>query len=196
MIFILDNGHGKNTAGKRSPRLPDGTIFYEWEFNRKVVKRIAELCHKEGIRYLVLVPENEDISLKERVKRVNAIKDECILISVHVNASTMEGLWGLAEGWSIYTSKGKTKSDDYATIFFNEAKNELGNEYKMRTDMSDSDVDWEEDFYVLKNTSCPAVLTENLFMDNLKECQFLSSDKGVECIAQLHFKAIKKIANK
>ena len=75
MLVILDNGHGVNTPGKCSPKLSDGRKFYEWEFNRKVVKRIAELCHEAGIRYLVLVPEDEDISLKERVTRINAIKD-------------------------------------------------------------------------------------------------------------------------
>ena len=55
MLVILDNGHGVNTPGKRSPKLSDGRIFYEWEFNRKVVKRIAELCHENGIRYLARV---------------------------------------------------------------------------------------------------------------------------------------------
>ena len=196
MLVILDNGHGVNTPGKRSPKLGDGRVFYEWEFNRKVVKRIAELCHEAGIRYLVLVPEDKDISLKERVARVNKIKDECFLISIHVNACTNDGLWGNAKGWSIFTSKGKTKSDDYATIIFNEAKAELGNECKMRTDISDGDVDWEENFYILKNSVCPAVLSENLFMDNKDECMFLLTDEAVERIALLHFRAIQKIVNK
>jgi N-acetylmuramoyl-L-alanine amidase len=196
MLVILDNGHGVNTPGKRSPKLADGRVFYEWEFNRKVVKRIAELCHEAGIRYLVLVPEDKEISLKERVARVNKIKDECFLISIHVNACTNDGSWGNAKGWSIFTSKGKTKSDDYATIIFNEAKAELGNECKMRTDMSDGDVDWEENFYIIKNSVCPAVLSENLFMDNKDECLFLLTDEAVERIALLHFRAIKKIVNK
>ena len=124
------------------------------------------------------------------------IKDECFLISIHVNASTNDGSWGKAKGWSIFTSKGKTKSDDYATIIFNEAKAELGNECKMRTDMSDGDVDWEENFYILKNSACPAVLSENLFMDNKDECMFLLTDEAVERIALLHFRAIQKIVKK
>ena len=49
-------------------------------------------------------------------------------------------------------------------------------------------------FYIIKNTNCPAVLTENLFMDTLKpDCEFIMSDAGVETIAQLHFDAIKVI---
>lgn len=193
MLAILDNGHGYDTPGKRSPKLPDGRQLMEWEFNRKVTKRIGELCHENGIRYLILVPEKNDVSLSERCKRVNAIKDTCFLFSIHVNACTMGGKWGAARGISFFTSKGKTKSDDYATILFNEAKNEFETEFKLRTDMSDGDPDWEENFAILKNTSCPAVLSENFFMDNRDECEFLLTDEAVERIAQVHFRAIKKI---
>lgn len=196
MLFILDNGHGIDTPGKCSPKLSNGKQLFEWEFNRKVVNKIAELCYNNGIRYLILVPEKEDISLNERVRRVNSISEECFLISIHVNASTMGNMWGNAKGWSIYTSKGKTKSDEYANIIFNEANNELGNICKLRADLSDGDVDWEENFYILKNSKCAAVLTENLFMDNKEDCEFLLTDEAVEKIALLHFRAIQKIVKK
>ena len=193
MIVILDNGNGYDTPGKCSPKLPDGRRLYEYQFNRKVVKRLKELCHEEGIRYYVLVPEENDIPLKERVRRANAIKEECFLFSIHVNASTNDGSWGKAKGISFYTSKGKTKSDNLATILFNEAKKEFETEFKLRSDMSDGDPDWEEDFYILKNTKCAAVLSENFFMDNREECEFLLTDEAIERIAQVHFRAIKKI---
>ena len=193
MLVILDNGHGYDTPGKCSPKLPDGRKFYEWKFNRKVVKRIAELCYENGVRYYVLVPEDNDISLKERVRRINAVKEECFLFSIHVNASTNDGSWGKAKGISFFTSKGKTKSDEYATILFNEAKNEFETEFKLRSDMSDGDPDWEENFYILKNSICAAVLSENFFMDNKEECEFLLTDEAVERVAQIHFRAIKKI---
>lgn len=41
-------------------------------------------------------------------------------------------------------------------------------------------------FYILKHTLCPAVLTENLFMDNQKDCQFLLSSKGRQAIIDFH----------
>ena len=31
--------------------------------------------------------------------------------------------------------------------------------------MSDGDMDWEEGVYILRKSWCPAVLTENFFMD-------------------------------
>lgn len=193
MLAILDNGHGYDTPGKCSPKLPDGRRIYEYKINRLIVKKIADLCYNEGIRFYILVPEQNDISLAERCKRVNAINEDCFLFSIHLNASTMDGSWGKAKGISFFTSKGKTKSDEYATILFDEAKKEFESEFKLRTDMSDGDPDWEENFYILRNTKCPAVLSENFFMDNREECDFLLTDEAIERIALVHFRAIKKI---
>lgn len=35
--ILLDNGHGYDTPGKRSPIWPDGSQLFEWEFNRDIV---------------------------------------------------------------------------------------------------------------------------------------------------------------
>ena len=82
-----------------------------------------------------------------------------------------------------------TKSDYYAILFYNSACQYLKG-WRIRTDFSDGDADWEEQFYILKNTHCPAVLTENLFMDNEKDCKFLLSPEGIETITALHVDAI------
>ena len=63
--ILLDNGHGYDTPGKRSPIWPDGSQLFEWEFNRDIVSRIEILLKKAGISCVRLVPEKEDISLKE-----------------------------------------------------------------------------------------------------------------------------------
>ena len=60
----------------------------------------------------------------------------------------------------------------------------------MRTDLSDGDKDKESGFYILKHTIMPAVLTENLFMDNKKEYEFLLSPEGKEAIVNLHVQGI------
>ena len=41
--ILLDNGHGYDTPGKRSPIWPDGSQLFEWEFNRDIVSRYL-LC--------------------------------------------------------------------------------------------------------------------------------------------------------
>ena len=189
--MIIDNGHGVDTAGKCSPVWSDGSKLWEYEFNRDVAARIAYHCKMDGIKFRMLVPEMRDISLAERCKRANAIYDsiaeECFLLSIHANA-------GRGTGFEVWTSKGKTKSDAYADIFMEEAEREL-KEFKMRKDYTDGDSDKEDKFYILRHTKMPAILTENLFMDNERDCRFLLSDEGRERIAEFHFRAIKRIVD-
>ena len=39
ITILLDNGHGNDTPGKRSPIWPDGSQLLEWQFNRDIVTR-------------------------------------------------------------------------------------------------------------------------------------------------------------
>jgi len=186
---ILDNGHGHDTPGKCSPKWEDGTQLFEWEFNRDIVRLIAEKLDVEKIPYRVLVPETLDISLPERCRRANTIYAEtnrqAFLISIHANA-------GGGTGWECFTSVGETKSDAMATILCEEAEKEFPDK-KMRFDYSDNDPDKEEQFYILKNTNCPAVLTENFFMDRKEDCELIMSKEGRERIAKMHVAAIRRI---
>ncbi|WP_177764041.1 N-acetylmuramoyl-L-alanine amidase [Flavobacterium sp. I3-2] len=188
-LILLDNGHGIETAGKRSPILQDGSQLFEYEFNRDIVRRIAKALDKEQIDYVILVPELKDVSLAERVKRANAHHAKCgkhtCLISVHSNA-------GGGTGFEVFTSVGQTKSDEFAQIMFDAFKKEFP-EQKMRSDRVDGDDDKESNFYILKNTNCPAMLTESFFMDHLQDLKILMSEYGRSRIAKAHVEAIKKI---
>ena len=190
-VIILDNGHGAQTPGKRSPVWADGSQLFEWEFNRDIVHRIATMLNADGIKYEILVPEDNDTSLSERCRRANAIHAACgnnaVLFSIHGNA-------GGGTGWECYTSVGNTKADAIATILCNEAEKEFTPDgWKMRFDKTDGDPDKESQFYILKHTVCPAVLTENFFFDNEKDCRFMMSDAGRERIAKIHYLTIKQI---
>ncbi|MEG1937421.1 MAG: N-acetylmuramoyl-L-alanine amidase [Rikenellaceae bacterium] len=186
MRILLDAGHGKDTPGKRSPIWGDGTQLFEWSFNREIVNRIANILKHKDIAYSIITPEDIDVSLSERVKRVNAIasKEPCMLISVHANA-------GGGTGWEAWTSVGKTTSDAYVREFYNAAHLLL--KCPIRVDTLDGDEDKESNFCILKNTSCPAVLTENLFMDTERDCRFIMSEAGKDVIAKLHVSAIEAI---
>lgn len=197
---LLDNGHASSTKGKCSPKFPDGSRFYEYEFNRDIVARIAEQLKKSNINYKIVVPEvDDDIALTTRANRVNRYcskfgKNNCLLISIHANASGMGDKWMTARGWSVWTTKGKTKSDEYADIFYKEAEKLLPlNGMTLIKDKSDGDSDYEKNFTILYKSWCPAILTENLFQDNKTDCEFLMSDKGRDIITQIHVNAIKQI---
>ena len=67
----------------------------------------------------LLVPEDDDIPLAERVRRINAHclalgKKNVILVSIHVNAAGNGTKWLNATGWSVFTCSGQTESDSLA----------------------------------------------------------------------------------
>ena len=192
MKILLDPGHGLNTPGKRSP---DGT-FLEAAYNREIAKYILAELQAKGYDAQLLVPEIKDIPLKERVRCVNAHctalgKTNVILISIHVNAAGDGTQWMNATGWSCYTCKGKTQSDTLANCLYEAAiKNFPGK--RIRTDYTDNDPDWEENFYILRHTHCPAVLIDNFFMDNKQDLAYLLSQEGRRAIVETIIDGIER----
>jgi len=191
-LIILDNGHGKDTKGKRSPIWSDGTQLFEWEFNRQIVRKIAKHLRNSNIPYHILVPEEHDVSLKERCLRANKFSKDSLLISIHGNAFKGDGS---AFGYEIFTSKGITKSDPISEIFFNEMKDMFPTK-KMRSDYTDGYADKEAMFTIITKTKMSAVLTENFFLDNEEDCKLMMSEKGQDMIALAHFNAIVKAIDK
>lgn len=192
MIILLDNGHGFDTPGKCSP---DGH-FREYAYNRYLAFRIRERLQQLGLDCRLLVPEREDISLQERCRRVNKIcqrlgANQVFLISIHVNAAGNGQQWLDARGWSCFTSIGETRADSLATCLYEAAKAQLPG-HNIRKDYTDGDPDIEKNFYILRHTRCPAVLTENLFMDNPDDVAFLESAEGSQAIVNLHVEGIRQ----
>lgn len=188
---LIDNGHGKNTQGKRSPKGRYG-ILYEYEFNRAIAKPLVERLKKLGIDAELVVPEDNDISLGERCRRVNRVCDKVgsknvLFISIHANASSNCETFQKPSGWSAFVyTKASNASKRLAQCLYDEAekRNLKGNRC-----VPDCHY-WTAGFYVLKNTKCSAVLTENLFYDNEAEYEVLCSEKGREEIIDLHIKGI------
>ena len=198
--ILIDNGHGYNTPGKRSPYSACGTLpalpFYEYQWCREIANQVVPRLRELGYDAEILVPEEEDITLQERCKRVNNIcKDlgasKVILVSIHSNAAGNGKDWYNARGWSAYTTPGKTNSDNLAECLYDAAEIEFKGR-KIRTDKSDGDKDWEENFYILKKSLCPAVLTENFFYDNVDDLEYILSDEGKEAVINCHIKGIIK----
>ena len=160
MLILIDNGHGLDTPGKRSP---DGK-FLEAIYNCEIARRVVADLINQGYNAELLVPEYNDISLEERVRRVNQISltyepssqshrhgrprpaispsrhPNVILISIHFNAAGNGSQWLNAAGWSCYTSKGQTTSDIIAECFYDAAKKNFPGR-RIRTDYSDTDPD-------------------------------------------------------
>ena len=201
MKILIDNGHGIQIKGKRSPN----GILLEYAYTRELARQIVMIFKSRGYDSELLVPEDDDIPLSERVRRVNEIcltyEPSCpaptghpnvILISLHINAAGDGTKWMNATGWSCYTCKGQTESDRLADCLYKAAEQILKNQV-IRTDYArDGDPDWEENFYILRHSLCPAVLVEQFFMDNKKDLAYLISDEGKRNLINVIVSGVEK----
>ena len=93
MKILIDNGHGENTPGKRSP---DGT-FREYAYTREIADEVVRELAKRGYVAERIVKENLDVPLAERARRVNEIAPDMELITCCLFPSTAM-LPGMANG--------------------------------------------------------------------------------------------------
>ena len=188
MVILTDAGHGENTAGKRSP---DGRLL-EWKYSREIAAEVVKRLKTMDYNAQQLVTEENDISLGTRCKRVNDIckhfgASNVLVVSVHCNAAGADGKWHDARGWQACVSlNASAKSKQLASYLFDAAQVEG---LKMRSPKPGQKW-WAQNLAICRDTNCPAVLTENLFQDNLSDVEFLLSDKGREATVNLHVNGI------
>ena len=85
-LVALDDGHGLDTPGNRSPFIPElGRQIQENEFNHAVKEKLKTALKRCGINYIDVSPERDDTPLATRVKRANDAKAD-IFVSIHYNA--------------------------------------------------------------------------------------------------------------
>ena len=223
-VIILGTAHLGTTPGKQSP---DGRLR-EAEYSRRRIEAIKAKLTGYGYTvftdYVPLEPngfmrsgtasEEQSRELQYRVNFVNGLcreygADNCVYVSLHVDAAGSGAGWMSAGGFTVYTSKGQTLSDRLAECLYDAAEKNLAEyaqwmyegktrgwygerQQPIRTDTADGDRDMEADFYVLRKTQCAAVLTENLFMDNRQDVEWLLSDAGKHAVERLHVEGIMK----
>lgn len=183
MKILLDNGHGVETPGKRSP---DGKLR-EYAYCREIARRIEHELRLRRYDVERIVTEDADIALSERVARANRIYADtgkrAILVSIHVNAAGGGAQWMSARGWSVFvdptaSAKSKRIADSLAL-----AAIEKGAKVRRCTPQ---ELYWTQNLYICKHTHCPAVLTENFFQDNREDVDFLLSDAGQQTVVDIH----------
>ena len=189
MKVILGTAHGSNVLGKCSP---DKSIR-EYQWSREMCLMIKERLDELGIDCVIDILEPIEKSVNYRARLVNNIvresNDECIYISVHLNAAATDDKWHNASGWTVYVyDKCSEKSKALALSLFSvaEEKGLFGNRSLPKTGY------FTGDFCVLRDTICPSILTENLFQDNKKDAEYLLSIEGKENICDLHVQGILK----
>ena len=156
MRICLDAGHGRETAGKRSP----DESFLEYEFNRDVTNRLKDILERYNIEVLLTCDDEHDIDLKVRCEYANA--NNCdYYVSIHANAH--KEYWTDASGWEIHIV-GKGGNAEKLAKCIHKYSKELG--------LKDRGIKVSS-FQVLRDTDMPAVLIEHGFYTNKEEVEKL-----------------------
>lgn len=132
------------------------------------------------------------ISMQSKIKR----NKKYLWLSLHSNAfaSTFKGLSTSPRGIEIFTSIGKTFSDDIASLIMNELETGLKDfNVPFRKDNSDGDGDKEANFTELVATAMPAVLIENLFFTNETDAKLLLNKEYQTAFTDAVIKALLQL---
>lgn len=193
-MWCIDNGHGSLTAGKRSPVLPDGRQLLEYEFNRDIARRIFAKLDDLGVPYFNVIPEVEVGNfLIERVDRANRLSSALpkLFLSIHGNAGpapTLQDFTGDdVRGIETWYYHGSTQGRNLAAAFQRQliARTGFVNRH-LRSKVTGQ-------FYVLRATRMPAILTENGFYNNRFDLEAMLTDEFRQAIADAHVAAILEV---
>lgn len=205
IIVCLGTAHRLREAGKQSP---DGRLR-ECVYSREIVKEVAARlqamdCHAVtdfeplDLPKTMQSPSAKQERQRELAMRVNFVNELCrqngkqnvIYVCIHVDASPpVDNKWHQANGWSVRVgTKASAKSKLLAECMYDAAE---AHGLKMRRPSREQKY-WPQALYVLNDTACPAVLTENLFQNNREDVDFLLSDEGRHAIERIHVEGIIK----
>ena len=175
-IVILETGHGKtlvndkiDTAGKRN-----ALGFKEGDGNAKLARAIEIfMAGKYKVQDLLgNCPIN--VPLKARVRTANLFaKTKSVFISLHSNASTRSG-WGKARGHVVFFYRGSVEGKKLAQC--------ISDSLALKSKLKSRGIK-ECQFYVLKNTTMPAVLVELGFHDNKADFEIMQRDVDIHACA-------------
>lgn len=178
ILIAVDDGHGMETAGKRTPVFPkgskyEGLFMHENEFNNAVASILLDELKRLGFKAFPVAPTDEDTPLSTRVALANNTipngfgRHADLYISIHANA--IKGSWGDWGGIETYAYLQNPKSKRIAENIHKWILK--GTQLR---DRGLKDGGW---LYIVKNTvpGVVTVLVEAGFMDNLKEAELLMS---------------------
>lgn len=166
-LIGANDEHGVNppTLGKRTPVVPGlNRQIYENEFNRAAKNKFIEACMRQDFSVYDVKPELQDISINERINRINA-QNLTLLVTFAYNAygETFNNASGLEVFYSPQnpraTQSRNLAENLYAELIQGTSQNGRG----VKT----------LDVGVLSNVNCVSSLIEAGFMTNLREARLM-----------------------
>lgn len=166
-LIGANDEHGVNppTLGKRTPIVPGlNRQIYENEFNRAAKNKFIEACMRQDFSVYDVKPELQDISINERINRINA-QNLTLLVTFAYNAygETFNNASGLEVFYSPQNPRA-TQSRNLAENLYAEL---IGGTPQNGRGVKTLDVG------VLSNVNCVSSLIEAGFMTNLREARLM-----------------------
>ena len=171
--IVLDAGHGGTDSGAV------GNGLREKDLTLNIVKKIGNLLNDyEGVEVHYTRTDDRFLELSERAAIANKLNAD-YFISVHINA-------GGGTGFESYIYNGNVSSATiaYQNVIHAEIMKAIGNV----TDRGKK----RANYAVLRETKMPAILTENLFIDNANDAAKLKSEQFLQQVAYGHVQGIVK----
>lgn len=173
-IIVIDPGHGGQDFGAQIGETLEKKIV------ENIANKISVLNGKGDIEIVLLREDDSSITLNERVAKVNKI-NPCLLISLHINTSKNSQ----DKGVHAYVSKQNAfydKSMESAKELIEKIANEKLSKGKVN----------EANFFVIKNSKCPAIVLEMGYLTNENDKTYITSENGQNEIAHRIVEFLKK----
>ncbi|MYL44578.1 N-acetylmuramoyl-L-alanine amidase [Virgibacillus halodenitrificans] len=174
--IFLDKGHGGTDPGAQGNGLVEKDINYligehtKWYLNK----------YYSGFQLMESRPGNETVFLQERTDMANAWGAD-VFLSIHVNS-------GGGTGFESFIYNGTVTNEDIAlqNIAHAEILSTMNN-YGFIRDRGKK----VANFHVLRESRMPAVLTENLFIDDVNDAAKLKDKDGfLQDVGHAHARAL------
>ncbi|OPX00664.1 N-acetylmuramoyl-L-alanine amidase [Geobacillus sp. LEMMY01] len=174
-VQVIDPGHGGHDPGATANGLR------EEDLTLKIALYTRDYIYElyEGVKVYLTRDKDVFVSLSERADFANRLKADHFC-SIHINAGGGDGFESFIYSGS-YANKSKT----------NAIRNALHDVIVAETRFKDRGKK-EGNLAVLRETNMPAVLTENGFIDNKDDADFLKSDDNLRKIALAHAHGLAK----
>ena len=164
--------------------------YEEYDSNIQIAKETVRLLDKqEGVTTLFPQKNGKDMSLEERVDYCNRNNVDTAVF-IHSNYSSNSSAKGAAAFYWYNSRDGKR----FATIYANEMKKKGYDLWSNGTYPCEPNK-WSN-FFVVRGTSMPVILTENFFFSNRDELKNILLDPNeLKKVAEVHARAVCGYAN-
>jgi N-acetylmuramoyl-L-alanine amidase len=179
-IVVVDAGHGGSDTGAKTAENE-----LEKDLNLSISKKLKEKGNSDPtIKIICSRDDDKFMDLKDRVQKAKDVKAD-LFISIHVNSSDENHQVSGIKCYTSEKSQYRFKSDEFSKLLINELKQIEG----IKTDNEPK----QADFFVLRNSNCPAVLLTLGYLTNESDLSFINNKKNQELICEKIIDAVEKV---